>query len=55
MRVINVQISVIALSKLLRVFSHFLPDIPVIEMPKWPDIVIDVSNIEAGVNLIWRI
>lgn len=31
----------------------FLPDIPVIEMPKWPDIVIDVSNIEAGVDLIW--
>ncbi len=31
----------------------FLPDIPVIEMPKWPDIVIDVSSIQAGVNIAW--
>ncbi len=31
----------------------FLPEIPVIALPKWPDIVIDVSNIQAGVNIDW--
>jgi uncharacterized repeat protein (TIGR01451 family) len=31
----------------------FVPDFPVVEMPKLPDIVIDVSNIQAGVDIIW--
>ncbi|MFA5855386.1 MAG: S-layer homology domain-containing protein [Candidatus Gracilibacteria bacterium] len=31
----------------------FLPEIPVITMPKLPDITIDVSNIQAGVDIIW--
>lgn len=31
----------------------FIPEFPVVEMPKLPDIVIDVSNIQAGVDIIW--
>lgn len=31
----------------------FMPEFPVIEMPKLPDIVIDVSNIQAGIDIIW--
>lgn len=31
----------------------FVPEFPVVEMPKLPDIVIDVSNIQAGVDIVW--
>lgn len=31
----------------------FIPDLPVIEMPKLPDILIDVSNIQAGLDIAW--
>lgn len=31
----------------------FMPEFPVIEMPKLPDIVIDVSHIQAGVDILW--
>jgi hypothetical protein len=31
----------------------FIPDFPVIELPKLPDIVIDVSHIQAGVDVVW--
>jgi len=31
----------------------FIPDFPVIELPKLPDIVIDVSHITAGVDIKW--
>ncbi len=31
----------------------FMPEIPVIELPKLPDIVIDVSDIQAGVDILW--
>ncbi|MEK7146337.1 MAG: hypothetical protein AAB802_04120, partial [Patescibacteria group bacterium] len=31
----------------------FIPEPPVVQMPKWPDIVIDVSNIQAGVDVVW--
>lgn len=31
----------------------FVPDLPVVEMPKLPDIVIDASNIQAGLNIVW--
>lgn len=31
----------------------FIPDLPVIDMPKLPDIIIDVSNIQAGVDVLW--
>jgi len=31
----------------------FIPEFPVIELPKLPDLVIDVSQIQAGVDVIW--
>lgn len=31
----------------------FMPEFPVIEMPKLPDIVIDVSHIQAGIDVVW--
>lgn len=31
----------------------FIPDFPVVELPKLPDIVIDVSNIQAGMDIVW--
>lgn len=31
----------------------FIPEFPVLEMPKLPDIVIDVSHIQAGVDVVW--
>lgn len=31
----------------------FIPDFPVVELPKLPDIVVDVSNIQAGLDIIW--
>ncbi len=37
---------------LLALFA-FIPEFPVIVMPKLPDIVIDVSNIQAGVDIKW--
>lgn len=39
--------------QLLASLFVFIPDLPVIEMPKLPDIVIDTSNIQAGVDIIW--
>ena len=30
-----------------------IPDLPVIPMPKWPDIVVDFSKIKAGVKILW--
>jgi uncharacterized repeat protein (TIGR01451 family) len=31
----------------------FLPELPIIEMPKLPDIVIDVSSIQVGLDVTW--
>lgn len=31
----------------------FIPDFPVVELPKLPDITIDVSNIQGGIDIIW--
>lgn len=31
----------------------FVPEFPVVEMPKLPDITVDVSNIQAGVDIVW--
>jgi uncharacterized repeat protein (TIGR01451 family) len=28
-----------------------LPDIPIIEFPKWPDIVVDLSNLDAAIDI----
>ncbi len=34
-------------------FLAVLPDPPVIPLPKWPDIVFDISQMEAGVKIVW--
>jgi len=42
-----------SLIELLMKLFIFIPDIPIIDLPKWPDIVIDVSQIQAGVTISW--
>ena len=42
-----------SLIELLMKLFLFIPDIPVIDLPKWPDIVIDVSQIQAGLTIAW--
>lgn len=37
---------------LLRLFL-VIPDPPIIPFPKWPDIYFDLSNIQAGVKIVW--
>ena len=37
-----------------KIFAKAIPtDIPVIEFPKWPDIVLDFSQVEAGIRISW--
>lgn len=31
----------------------FIPEFPVVEFPSLPDIVIDVSDVQAGVDIVW--
>lgn len=42
-------------SKLGILLNFFLkiPDPPIIPMPKWPDIVFDMSQIKTGVKIVW--
>ena len=40
------------LSALLGVFLT-IPSPPVIELPKWPDIVFDMSQVRTGVEIVW--
>ncbi len=40
------------LGLLLSLFVN-IPDPPVIPLPKWPDIVFDVSQIKTGVHIVW--
>ncbi|MBU0981466.1 S-layer homology domain-containing protein [Patescibacteria group bacterium] len=42
-----------SLFQLLLSLFVVIPEPPVIPLPKWPDIVIDVSDIQAGVDIIW--
>ncbi|MEK7545206.1 MAG: hypothetical protein AAB551_03685, partial [Patescibacteria group bacterium] len=37
---------------LIQIFVQ-IPSPPIIEFPKWPDIVMDFSKIQAGVTVIW--
>ncbi len=30
-----------------------IPDPPIIPLPKWPDIIVDLSNVKTGVNIVW--
>ena len=34
-----------------KLISAVIPDIPVIQFPKWPDIIIDLHNIRAGLTI----
>lgn len=36
---------------LFRLISFVVPDIPIIKFPKWPDIVLDLHNIRAGLDI----
>ena len=38
---------------LLMNFFVAIPDIPIIPIPKWPDIVFDISQIKTGVKIVW--
>lgn len=40
------------LGLLLRVFAA-IPEPPVIPLPKWPDIIVDLSQIKTGVHIVW--
>ncbi len=40
------------LSLLLQIFVA-IPDPPIIEMPKWPDLIVDLSQIKTGVKIVW--
>ena len=40
------------LNILLKIFAA-IPEPPVIPLPKWPDIVVDLSQIRTGVKIIW--
>ena len=37
---------------LLKLFL-FIPEPPIIDLPKWPDIVLDISQIQAGLEISW--
>jgi len=41
------------LGLLLSVFASLPTDLPVIPLPKWPDIVFDISQIKTGVRVVW--
>ncbi|MFH1284826.1 MAG: S-layer homology domain-containing protein, partial [Candidatus Peregrinibacteria bacterium] len=40
------------LGLLLQVFAA-IPDPPIIPLPKWPDIVFDISQIQTGIKIVW--
>lgn len=37
---------------IIKLISALIPQIPVIQFPKWPDIIIDLHNIRAGINIL---
>ncbi|EKD93742.1 MAG: hypothetical protein ACD_28C00065G0001, partial [uncultured bacterium] len=45
--------SKLSLFKLLIKLFVFIPEPPIIALPKWPDIVIDLSQIQAGLTVLW--
>ena len=40
------------LNILMKLFAA-IPDLPVIPLPKWPDIVVDFSQLKTGVKVVW--
>lgn len=41
----------LSLTELMMKMFVTIPSPPIVDLPKWPDIVIDISNIQAGVTL----
>lgn len=41
-----------SLTSEFELISMVIPDIPVIQFPKWPDIILDLHNIRAGLNIM---
>jgi len=40
------------LNILMQLFAA-VPDLPIIPLPKWPDIVVDFSQLKTGVKVVW--
>lgn len=38
---------------IFQVFGSVFPELPIIQIPKWPDFVFDFSKIEMGVTVLW--
>ncbi len=38
---------------LLNIFAALPTELPVVKIPKWPDIVFDISQVRAGAKIIW--
>jgi len=38
---------------IFQVFGSVFPELPIIQIPKWPDFVFDFSKIEMGMTVIW--
>ncbi|KKP40590.1 MAG: calcium-binding protein [Candidatus Peregrinibacteria bacterium GW2011_GWF2_33_10] len=45
----------LTLYQLLLSLFVFIPDIPILDLPKWPNIIIDVSHIQAGLTITWPV
>jgi len=41
-----------AMASEFEIISMVVPDIPVIQFPKWPDIILDLHNIRASLNIM---
>jgi len=37
---------------MIKLISALIPSIPIITFPKWPDIVLDLHMIRAGLNIL---
>jgi len=35
-----------------KLVSALIPKLPIIQFPKWPDIIVDLHNIRAGINIL---
>jgi hypothetical protein len=42
-----------SLFELISKLFVFIPEPPIIEIPRWPDIVFDLSQIQAGLTVVW--
>jgi len=37
---------------MFKLISALIPSIPIIQFPKWPDIILDIHNIRAGIRIL---